>query len=298
MHAIRLDALGPPDHLVLRALPDPDPGRGEVRVAVAAAGVHLIDTRLRAGTGPFAGPPLPHTPGREIAGTVEAAGADIDPAWIGRRVVAHLGRGGTGGYATHAIVPAGRLHAIPADMDPAVAVALVGTGRTAVLALDAVPVGPGATLLLVGAAGGIGQVLLPLAAATGAVVAGSASGPDRADAVPAPWRADHRAAGWAARLPVPTVVVDGVGGDAGAEAAARLAPSGRYLPLGGPGITGLRDDVVRVSLAAPEDPRPLERRALVSGLRPRVHRFPLGDAAGAHRALEDRRTAGKVVLVV
>lgn len=298
MHAIRLDAHGPAEHLVLRELPDPQPAPGQVRVAVAAAGVHLLDTRLRAGTGPFPAPPLPHVPGREVAGTVDAIGDGVDPAWHGRAVVAHLGRGATGGYATHALVDVARLHAVPDGMDPGVAVALIGTGRTALMALDAVGLGPEDTLLLTGASGGIGHVLLPLAAATGATVAGSASGTAKAARVPAPHRANHRAAGWTATVPAPSVVIDGVGGDVGAAAVAALRPGGRVLALGTGAGTGGRDDVSVLAFAPPVDLRPLEERALRSGVVPRVHPFPLTGAAVAHRALEERATVGKVVLLV
>ncbi|MBT2407079.1 alcohol dehydrogenase catalytic domain-containing protein, partial [Streptomyces sp. ISL-21] len=104
--------------------PTPVPAPGQVRIAVAAAGVHLLDTTLRQG---IQGPPaplpgLPTTPGREVAGTVDALGPGTDPAWLGRQVVAHLGFA-PGGYAEYAVADADRLHAIPPGLDPAQAVA-------------------------------------------------------------------------------------------------------------------------------------------------------------------------------
>src|SRR3954467_9287876 len=103
MHAIRLHQFGPPENLRYEELPDPSPGEDQVRIAVEAAGVHLIDTSIRAGRsgGPFPLPELPMTPGREVAGTVD-----------GRRVVAHLGMA-SGGYAELALAPANALHDIP-----------------------------------------------------------------------------------------------------------------------------------------------------------------------------------------
>ena len=93
MHAIRLHAFGPPENLRYEHVEDPRPGPGQARIAVAAAGVHLIDTALRAGRamGPLALPELPAIPGREVAGVVDAVGPEVDEAWLGRRVVAHLG---------------------------------------------------------------------------------------------------------------------------------------------------------------------------------------------------------------
>ena len=114
MHAIRLHAFGPPESLRYEHVEDPRPGPGQARIAVAAAGVHLIDTALRAGRamGPLALPELPTIPGREVAGVVDAVGPEVDEAWLGRRVVAHLGPAG-GGYAELAVREADALHALP-----------------------------------------------------------------------------------------------------------------------------------------------------------------------------------------
>ena len=104
MHAVRLLAFGPPANLSYEQVDDPRPGPGQARIAVAAAGVHLIDTALRAGRamGPLALPDLPTIPGREVAGTVDALGPQVDEQWLGRRVVAHLGPA-SGGYAELAV---------------------------------------------------------------------------------------------------------------------------------------------------------------------------------------------------
>ena len=93
MHAIRLHTFGPPENLVYEQVQDPEPGPRQVRIALAAAGVHLIDTTIRAGVqrGPMPLPDLPAIPGREVAGTVDALGAGVAEEWLGRRVVAHLG---------------------------------------------------------------------------------------------------------------------------------------------------------------------------------------------------------------
>src|SRR3954469_23091452 len=115
MHAIRLHEFGPPENLRYEELIDPSPGEDQVRIAVEAAGVHLIDTSIRAGRsgGPFPLPALPMTPGREVAGRVVGDG---------RRVVAHLGQA-AGGYASLAVAPVAALH--EHSLDPSVAVALI-----------------------------------------------------------------------------------------------------------------------------------------------------------------------------
>lgn len=138
MHAIRQHAFGPPDTLRHEEVPDPAPGPGQVRIAVEAAGVHLVDTSIRRGEsgGPYPRPELPMTPGREVAGRVDRVGPDVDPAWVGRRAVAHLGVA-SGGYAEIAVAPVASLHEVPDDLDAATAVAAIGTGRTAFPLADA-----------------------------------------------------------------------------------------------------------------------------------------------------------------
>ncbi len=88
MHAIRLHAFGPAENLRYEEVDDPEPGAGQVRIAVSAAGVHLIDTSLRAGQqmGPLPLPDLPAIPGREVAGTVDGLGQGVAPSWLGARV--------------------------------------------------------------------------------------------------------------------------------------------------------------------------------------------------------------------
>jgi NADPH2:quinone reductase len=116
MRAIRLHEFGPPENLRYEEVPDPTPGPDEVRVTVAAAGVHVIDTTIRSGQRSAARrgsrPDLPTTPGRDVAGVVDALGAGVDPTWLGRRVVAYLGPA-SGGYAERAVGPGHGLHALP-----------------------------------------------------------------------------------------------------------------------------------------------------------------------------------------
>ena len=116
MHAIRQYEFGSAEELRYEEVPDLHPGDGQVRIAVEAAGVHLVDTTIRQGLagGAFASVELPMTPGREVAGIVDHVGPDVDESWLGRRVVAHLGMA-SGGYAEQALAAVGSLHVLPDD---------------------------------------------------------------------------------------------------------------------------------------------------------------------------------------
>ncbi|MEU1411363.1 zinc-binding dehydrogenase [Streptomyces sp. NPDC005731] len=322
MHAIRLHTFGPAEHLSYERVEDPEAGPGQVRIAVAAAGVHLLDTALREGaTGPAPGPtPLPTVPGREVAGTVESLGEGVDARWLGRRVVAHLGFT-PGGYAELVVTDAERLHETPRNLDHAQAVAMIGTGRTAMGIVQFADLGPGAVVLVPAAAGGIGTLLVQHARHAGATVIGLAGGAEKVARVRengAHLAVDYTDPAWAARLDghrgAVTVVLDGVGGTVARTAVDLLAPGGRHIVFGwsaegiGGGapylVEGVSEQVlgpVMLRKAGGPDPlRSLEQRALAEAaagrLVPAVQRFPLAAAAAAHRALETRATVGKVVL--
>ncbi|GHG31361.1 zinc-binding dehydrogenase [Streptomyces zaomyceticus] len=331
MHAIRLHAFGPAENLTYEETSDPVPGPGQVRVKVAAAGVHLLDTALRQGmTGPFPAPAeLPTVPGREVAGTVDALGEGTDPSWLGRRVVAHLGMV-PGGYAELAVTDAARLHALPDHLGEAEAVAMIGTGRTTLGILQFTALGPDSVAIVPAAAGGIGTLLVQYAKNAGATVVGLAGGPAKVALVQengADLAVDYKQAGWPEKVRAyldgrtATVVFDSVGGDTGRAAVDLLGKGGQHVVFGWSGA-GLHDGepltftpeelaargITSESVLGPVmiqkaggDVRNLELAALDAAttgtLRPAVHRFPLADAAGAHRALETRGTTGKVVLI-
>lgn len=333
MHAIRLHSFGPADNLRLERVPDPEPGPGQVRIAVRAAGVHLVDTALREGLriGPVPLPELPTIPGREVAGTVDAVGEGTDPAWLGRRVAAHLGHA-PGGYAELAVTGTDRLHALPHRLSEDHAVALVGTGRTAMGILRFTDLSPADTVLVLAAAGGVGSLLVQYARHRGAAVVGAAGGPVKVEAVRglgADLAVDYTEDGWEERIrekfgdrPL-THVFEGVGGDLGRAAVSLLAPGGTHLSYGyastgfSPGGQVAFSDEEQRRLGITSQPvlgkalfdriggmgniRVLEDEAMelaaAGVLAPLVHHFPLADAARAHRALETRGTLGKVVLV-
>ncbi|MFH9425867.1 zinc-binding dehydrogenase [Streptomyces sp. NPDC017529] len=336
MHAIRLHAFGPAENLRYEQTETPLPGPGQVRIAVAAAGVHLLDTALREGIkgGPAPLPDLPTTPGREVAGTVEALGAGTDPAWLGRRVVAHLGMN-PGGYAEKAVVDAEKLHDIPDGLDEAQAVAMIGTGRTTMGILLFAELTADDIAIVPAAAGGIGSLLVQHAKNVGATVIGLAGGQAKTERVRrlgADLAVDYKDAGWPSvvraflderEVPGATIVFDSVGGEPGRAAVGLLARGGRHLvfgwssggPLtGGPlvfaegelaerGITSesVLGPVMMAKAGGDNPMRTLETASLAEAaagrLVPDVQRFPLREAAAAHRALANRGTMGKVVLV-
>ncbi|MER6355025.1 zinc-binding dehydrogenase [Streptomyces sp. NPDC001634] len=322
MHAIRLHAFGPAENLTYEKVDDPEPGPGQVRIAVAAAGVHLLDAMLREGaTGPAPGPtPLPTIPGREVAGTFESLGQGVDGRLLGTRVVAHLGFV-PGGYAELAVTDVDRLHEIPGDLDAAQAVAMIGTGRTAMGILQFVDLGPGSVALIPAAAGGIGTLLVQYARHAGATVIGLAGGAEKVTRVRengADLAVDYTDPEWAARLDGyrgrVTVVFDGVGGEVARTAVGMLAPGGRHLVFGWSAergrdgrpylVEGVSEQVLGSAMlrkaGGPDPLRTLELRALTEAatgrLTPTVQRFALARATEAHRALETRGTVGKVVL--
>ncbi|MEV1068910.1 zinc-binding dehydrogenase [Streptomyces sp. NPDC050263] len=325
MHAIRLHAFGPAENLVHEQVEDPLPAPGQVRIAVRAAGVHLLDTALREGVqGPAPAPTaLPTIPGREVAGVVETLGEGVPSAWLGKRVVAHLGFA-PGGYAELAVTDLERVHEIPADLDDARAVAMIGTGRTALGIVQFAELGPGSVAVVPAAAGGIGTLLVQYARNAGATVVGLAGGPAKTAqvrAAGADLAVDYTDTGWPAKVRAhldgraATVVFDGVGGEVAREAVALLGPepsAGSHLVFGwsAEGIRGGQGyfvEGVSTSVLGPVmiekagGLRALELRALAEAaagrLVPAVQTFPLAEAAAAHRALETRGTTGKVVLV-
>ncbi|MCU1486153.1 MAG: Alcohol dehydrogenase zinc-binding domain protein [Actinomycetia bacterium] len=296
MKAIRQFEFGGPEVLRWADVPDPVAGDGQVVIDVEAAGVHLVDATIRRGEpfGPMGVATLPMTPGREVAGRVD-----------GRPVVAHLGFA-NGGYAERAVAPVASLHELPEGIDPAEAVAMIGTGRTAVLLLDQAALRADDVVLVPAAAGGLGALFLQAARNAGALAYGLAS-PAKLGVVAelGGVPVDYTQPAWPEAIAHrPTVLLDGVGGAAGRAAAELLGPGGRAVVFGWSAgeptsYDGL--DVAVTRMERPADLRPLEVRALAAlaggSLRPLVTRFALADAAAAHAALEGRATTGKVVLV-
>lgn len=322
MHAVVLHAFGPAENLRYETVPDPAPGPGQVRIAVKAAGVHLIETAMRAGL-PI-GPPLPQLPGifgGEVAGIVDSVGPEVDPSWIGAAVVTP--RSNSGGYAELTVAELPVLHRIPEGLDYLAAVAMIVTGTTTIEVLDIASPTADDVILVNSAAGGIGRLIIQHARNIGARVIGAAGGPAKVAAVDtlgADLAVDYNEPGWTDQVrqafgdrPV-TLVLDGVMGEQGRAAVGLLAAGGRYVTYGNasregfvPDAKKLREqgitliDALSVMLSRPREVRNEESRALAAAaagvMVPTVQAFPLDNAAHAHAALENRATTGKVVLV-
>jgi len=171
MRAVLIRAYGQPDEFVIEAVPAKHAGRGEVLIGVKACGVNFLDSLMVAGNYQVR-PPLPMTPGAEVAGVVKEVGAGVALP-VGTRVLAIPGYGG---YAEEVALDAARVFPIPAQMDFVTAAAFPIAYATAHHALkDRAQLEAGETLLVLGAAGGVGLAAIELGALMGARVIACAS---------------------------------------------------------------------------------------------------------------------------
>lgn len=326
MRAISFDTFG--DESVLRLVedaPTPDVGPGEVRVRLHAAGVNPAETYIRSGTYAFYRPALPHTPGFDGAGTVDAVGPGVTTVEPGMRVFVGsiLAARKTGTYAEYTVCDAGAVHPLPDDLSFAEGAAIGVPGATAYRALfQRGRLRPGETVLVHGASGGVGTLVVQWARAHGATVIGTAStdeGRRTVSEAGAHAVLDHSTPD---HLDALGEVTSGNGADLVVEMLAdvnlvadlqHLARRGRVVVVGSRGTI---DFAPRLTMAAEADirgmalwnARPDEwlesmravAAALESGvLRPVVGReLPLEQAREAHRAVLEPGARGKLVLSI
>lgn len=175
--AIRIHQPGGPEVLVWEATDLAEPGPGEVRLRHTAVGLNYIDVYHRSGYYPQ--PSYPFTPGLEGAGVVESVGAGVDLLSPGDRVA--YCKGPLGAYGTHRILAQEHLVKIPDAVSDAQAAAILLKGQTAHMLLKRTyPVGPGQTILVHAAAGGVGLVLCQWASLLGATVIGTVGSEEKA----------------------------------------------------------------------------------------------------------------------
>lgn len=180
MKAVAIQAFGSPEGLAVIDLPTPAPAGGQVLIAVEAIGVGGVDAVIRRGALAAYGFKEGHIPGGEVAGVVTAVGDGVDTSWVGQRVWAFTGLGG--GYVEQAIAPAGEILPLPANLSAAGAVTLGSSGVVAHFGLARAHFAPGESVLVRGAAGGIGIMTVQLAARGGAsAVAVTTSSAERGD---------------------------------------------------------------------------------------------------------------------
>jgi NADPH2:quinone reductase len=318
MRAILVTALGGPEVLVPTDVPAPVPGPGEVLIQLGAIGVNFADTERRRGA--YARPTLPWIPGHEGGGTIAALGDGVDRGLLGMSV-GYWSRRSTGSYAQRAAVPVEDLFEWPAGTPAATMAALPLQGLTAYGVVHfAARVRAGETVLVHGAAGGVGQLAVQLAIAAGARVLGTGSTAAKQAAIaglgaePLAY-GDDLATRITARCPRGVdVVLDAIGRDTQAVSRAVLAPFGRLVYFGeasgAPAPINV-DDLYERSLAISAfgldlDAAParwaearaqliaaVQSRRLILTIAPAI---PLTEAARAHVALEGRATIGKLVL--
>ncbi|BBX61048.1 quinone reductase [Mycobacterium saskatchewanense] len=323
MHAIEVGETGGPEVLSYVDAPEPAPGPGEVLIKAEAIGVNYIDTYFRSGQYPRE---LPFILGSELCGTVAATGEGVDGFREGDRVVSAAA---TGGYAEYANAPATLTAHVPEDVTSEVAASVLLKGLTAHYLLKSVyPVQAGDTVLVHAGAGGVGLILTQWATLLGARVITTVSTPEKARA--------SRKAGAAEVLDYPedaeefgkrireltggdgvAAVYDGVGATTFDASLASLAVRGTLALFGaasGP--------------VPPFDPQRLNAAGSVYLTRPSLAyfvrsgqefgwrseelfdairggditievggRYPLAEAARAHRDLEGRKTTGSIVLL-
>ena len=298
---------GGPEVLEVVDVPTPDPSPDDVLVAVRAAALNPVDLAMRQGLMAAAiGEPFPLGLGWDIAGTVAAVGGNVTRWAVGDEVVGLRDEfvGPTGAHASHVVLPADALAPAPRGVSPEAAATFPLNTLTALQALDLIGLEAGATLVVTGAAGGVGDYVVALAARRGLRVVAVARAEDEADV---------RANGAA----------EFVTGEV-ADAVRAVLPGGAdglvdAAQVGAPALAAVRDGGAFVAVSDPSEP-PAERGITVATvhvhhdaeqqtalvglvedgtLRLRVaDTFTLDDAAEAHRAAAQPGLRGRVVLTV
>jgi NADPH2:quinone reductase len=331
MKAMLSKRVGGPQTLVLEEMPDPTPRAGEVVLDVKACGVNFPDLLMIEDRYQFK-PPRPFAPGGEVAGTVAALGPGVQHLKRGDRVIGSCGHGG---MADKLVIAAADCIAMPADMPFDIASALVLTYGTSMHALkDRAHIKPGESLLVLGAAGGVGLSAVELGKAFGARVIAAASSPEKvalarergADSGVVYPSGPFDKAGTKALSDLfkaacgangADVIYDPVGGDYSEAALRAIAWEGRLLVVGFPaGIARLPLNLTLLKSCqivgvfwggfARRDPRAnaaniaeLMQLYAKGAIKPLVsERYPLARAGDAIARLAARQAMGKIVVTM
>jgi NADPH2:quinone reductase len=315
------EEFAPLDRLVIAERPDPEPGPGQVVVAVRAAGVNFVDALFVQGRYQIK-PPLPFTPGGEVAGDVVAVGEGVEGVVVGARVLAMPW---LGGYSSHVVLPAASVVPIPGDLTYGQAAALVQSYGTMLFSLTRrTRVQAGEWVLVLGAGGGIGLAAVDVARHLGARVIAAASTDDKlaaatragAEATIAYEREDLKARAREISDGGVDVVVDPVGGRFADPALRSLRWMGRYLVIGFAGgeiprlpanqVLLNNRTVIGVDWGAWTGRDPGGNQELLAELMALAGSgalspvepvgYPLDDVVQALSDLQERKVGGKVVL--
>jgi NADPH2:quinone reductase len=331
MKAMLSTEVGGPETLQLTDMPTPEPGKKQVRIRVHAAGVNFPDTLIIRDLYQMK-PPRPFAPGGEVAGVVEAVGEEVKHLHIGDRV---LGMSGFGGFATELVLDAERAVKSPDNMPYDEAACFVLTYGTSHHALkDRAELKAGESVLILGAAGGVGIAAVELAKAAGAKVIAAVSSEEKAqfcrdagadETLIYTREMSDRAAQKEFSNQIKAlsgrdgvdVIYDAVGGDYAEPAVRSLAWKGRYLVVGFPAgipkiplnLTLLKGcQIVGVfwgahTLREPqnhaENMGDLFRLYSEGKVKPRISAsYTLENAGEALQLLQDRKVLGKVVITM
>ncbi|MFM6986760.1 MAG: NADPH:quinone oxidoreductase family protein [Hydrogenophaga sp.] len=323
MKALRCHAFGPIQSLTVDEIEPPVPAPGQVLVDVHAASINFPDALMVQGRYQFK-PALPFTPGAELAGVVRALGDGVKHLQVGDRVLCSTG---TGAFAQQAVVDAQRVMPLPEGMDFETGASFVLVYGTSLHALQTIgQLQPGETLLVLGAAGGVGIAAIEIAKAMGARVIAAASSEDKralARRAGADHTIDYTQPDWRREVEQLTdgqgadVVYDAVGGPYAEPALRATAWRGRYLVVG-----FAAGDIPKLPLnlallkerailgvfwgaAMAREPQQLvaDLRHLAGWFRdgrlkpPVTERVTLTEAAGALQRLATRQAMGKIVVL-
>ena len=321
MKAIRVHENGGPEVLRHEEIDIPQPGPGQVRIRISAAGVNFIDIYHRTGLYPLT---LPYVPGQEAAGIVDQAGEGVTELKEGDRVAYAPS---IGAYAQYSIVPAKSVVAVPEGVPDETAAAVMLQGMTAhYLSHSTFPLEKGQRCLIHAAAGGVGRLLVQMAKHRGAVVYGTVGSQEKAQAVRALGADEvilYKEVDFASEVARLTkgsgveVVYDSVGQSTLEGSLKSLRPRGLLVSFGQ--SSGPIDSL---------DPRRLAVGGSLFLTRPTLHhyiatreellwrsedlfrwisngelrvaidsRFPLEQAADAHKRIESRKSSGKILLI-
>jgi NADPH2:quinone reductase len=323
MHAWLCETLDGVDALQWKEMPTPEPKVGEVRIAIEAASLNFPDLLIVQGKYQFK-PPLPFVPGAEFAGRVDAVGEGVQHLKVGDPVAAIAG---TGGFGTHAIVEVTRVLPLPpgfAIRDGAAFAFTYGTSHHALM--DRANLKAGETVLVLGAAGGVGSAAVQIAKAAGARVIAAASSDEKcalcktlgADATLNYSTQDIRATLKALTGGQgPDVVYDPVGGDLAEPVFRSIAWRGRYLVVGfaGGGIPALPwnlallkgasvvgvfwgDFVKREPKASAAGMQQLAQWYAQGLIKPVIDReMPMSELKPAYARMGSRQVMGKLLLI-
>jgi NADPH2:quinone reductase len=328
MKAVRVHELGGPEVLRYEEISDPCPAAEEALVKIEAAGVNFLDIYYRSGFhwGGHHQRTLPYIPGAEAAGTVVEVGAEVNTVKVGDRVAYGISNG-SGSYAEFYNVPSWHLFKLPSPIDFQTAAAVMLQGMTAhYLTHSTYPVKPTDTVLVHAAAGGTGLLLIQIAKMLGARVIGTVSTEAKAQiarAAGADVAINYTQQDFASEVRNLTggkgvnVVYDSVGKETYERSLDSLAPLGCLVIFGQasgpvpPFDTAVLNAKGSLSLARPSLTHNVASHADVAWRAGDLFRwieagnleikigktFSLSNAADAHRALESRRSTGKIVLV-